>query len=157
MYGLEHKTSLEATILRSGKMGLVEASIKLKIKELGRLEEEAFKPRHGKSDFHEYLKGVYNAWDWANPTESRRVGRIVANSYKIPVRANKSPIRVVIDATCKQDRQTKSRWAQALEYAIAKRVPRKRFETFLKENGGVGGCARKMAALRKRKVASKQP
>jgi hypothetical protein len=133
-------------------MGLVEASIKLKIKELGRLEEEAFKPRHGKSDFHEYLKGVYNAWDWANPTESRRVGRIVANSYKIPVRANKSPIRVVIDATCNQNRQVRSRWTQALEYIIAKKVPGNRFKKFLKKNGGVMGCANKMAALRRRKV-----
>ena len=58
----------------------------------------------------------------------------------------------LIDATAPtQDRQTKSRWAQALEYALKKNASPNRFTKFLDENGGVLGCAHAMAGLRKPK------
>jgi hypothetical protein len=153
-----------AILSRESKMGLIKkgaastkplawkVELRAKIEELRRLEQAAFGPRHGKTDFHGYLRAVFNGWDWANPKVSRRVGRRVAKLYRIDTRKNKIPIRVVIDATCKQDRQTKSRWAQALEYAVARGARGNAFKKFLKENGGVFGCATKMAALRKRKL-----
>jgi hypothetical protein len=134
--------------------------LKSKLKELRRVEREAFGPRHGKDDFHGYLKAVYNRWDWADPKVSRWVGRRVAKLCSIDSRKNKSPIRVVIDATSQQDRQTKSRWTRAVEYAVAKGVSRNAFSEFfefLDDNGGVYGCSRKMAALQKKKLASSAP
>jgi hypothetical protein len=134
-----------------------EVAIKLKIKELRRLEKQAFGQRHGKTDFYDYLKAVYNAWDWSDAKTASRVGRQVAKLCKIEARKNKSPIRIVIDATSNaQDRQAKSRWTQALEYAIRKKVRGTAFKNFLRKNGGPSGCATAMAALRKRKARSKR-
>lgn len=131
--------------------------LKLKIEKLRRLEKRAFGPRHGKTDLYNYLKAVYKLCDWTNPFVSRRVSRRVAKLYGIKIRAGNLPIRVVIDATCKEDRQTKSRFVQALEYVKESEVPATRFKAFLRDQGGIELCARKMAALRKRKLPSKRP
>jgi hypothetical protein len=136
--------------------GIRAAAIKIKIKELRALERQAFAARHGKTDFYRYLKAVYNARDWKDAVGSRRSAEDVAAVCQVGARKNKSPIRTIIDATSIQDRQVKSEWAQALEYAIANKVRGNRFKTFVKENGGVAGCAKRMAALRKRKLASKR-
>src|ERR1700724_17572 len=62
-----------------------------------------------------------------------------------------------IDATSSsQKRDEKSEWSQALQYAIRKKTRGAAFKNFLKRNGGPSGCAKKMAALRKKKLASKQ-
>jgi hypothetical protein len=137
--------------------GLVAASIRRKIEKIRKAEQQAFGPRHKRTAFYDYLKTIYVAWDWTDPAESKRVGRAVAALYGIVSRQNKSPLRSVIDATTKiSDRHVKSRWAQALEYAVAKKVPGRRFKTFLQNNGGVIGCEGKMADLRKRKAASQK-
>ena len=127
-------------------------TIKMGIRELRELERQSFGPRHGKTDFYEYLKAVYIARDWTDFAGSRRSAKHVAALCHVGARKNKSPIRTLIDATSSQDRQTKSEWAQALEYAIANKVRGKGFKTFVKENGGVAGCAKKMAALRKARL-----
>jgi hypothetical protein len=133
---------------------LWEVELKSKLKKLRKLEKWAFRPRHGRTDFYEYLKAVYNGWDWADPKVSRQVGRRVAKLCQIDSRKNKSPIRVVIDATSKQDYKPKSRWTQALEYAVAMGARGNAFKNFLDKNGSVYGCATKMAALRKKKLTS---
>jgi hypothetical protein len=145
------KESLRASAERPGsKAPAWETAIKSKIETLRRLERKAFGPRHGKTDFYDYLKAIYKRWDWTDPQESARVGRRVAKLYEIDTRKNKSPIRIVIDATSNtQDRQEKSEWTRALEYAVAKRAAEDGLKKFLKKNGGVSGCAKKMAALRK--------
>jgi hypothetical protein len=130
--------------------GWVTASIEREIKRLRELETWSYRAHHGRTDFYEYLDGVYNAWDWTDERDSRRVGRNVAALYDIDTRENKSPIRIVIDATAEeQDRKVKSKWARTLEYAAVKKVSEARFKKFLKENDGVDGCARKMAQLRR--------
>src|SRR5204863_1584603 len=116
------------------------AMIKRKIEELRELERHAFRPRHGKKDFWEYLNGIYNAWDWTDATASARVGRRVATLCKVKTRAGNTPIRIVIDATSKQGRQDKSRWTQALEFTVAKGARRTAFKKFLDKNRGVFGC-----------------
>jgi hypothetical protein len=139
--------------------GLVAASIRSKIEKIRKAERQAFGPRHKRTAFYGYLQLIYLAWDWTDPAESRRAHRGVAALYNIAPRKNKTPIRTVIDATTQiSDRQVKSRWAQALEYAVANKVPGKRLMTFVRENGGVIGCKRKMAALlkQKRRAASKK-
>jgi hypothetical protein len=128
-----------------------EAGVKQKIEDLRRLEKWAFRPRHGKTDVHKYLKGVYNACDWADRKEALQFGQQVAKAYDIDTRKNKSPIRIVIDASSEEDdRQVKSRWGQAVEYAVAKRARQEAFMNFLKKRGGVSGCAKRMAGLRKK-------
>jgi hypothetical protein len=129
-------------------------ALRRKIKELRRLEKAAFGPHHGRTDFYAYLKAVYTLCDWSDSTISRQTGRRVANLCQVKVRGGTTPVRIVIDATCStQDRQAKSRWAQALEYAVAKNAPAFGFEQFLHKRGGVIGCANSMAALRKRNAA----
>jgi hypothetical protein len=137
----------------SAKPPAWKAELKSKLNELRRQEQWAFRPRHGRKDFYEYLKGVYNLCDWTDSGVSQRHEREVARLCDLNVRAGTTPFRIVIDATASilQDRQTKSRWVRALEYALAKKAPPNRFEKFLDQNGGVIGCAQAMAALRKQK------
>jgi hypothetical protein len=129
--------------------GIAADAIKIKIRELRALERQAFAARHGKTDFYVYLKAIYKARDWTDSAGSRRSANDVAAVCQVGTRKNKSPIRTLIDATSIQKRDVKSKWVQALEYAKEKAVPAKHFKTFLKENGGIDGCAKKMAALRK--------
>jgi hypothetical protein len=129
------------------------AAMEPKLEELRELEKAAFGSRHGKTDFYGYLKAIYNASDWTDPAESARVATRVASLRGIVTRKNKPPIAVVIDATSRQDRQVKSRWVQALEYAVAKGARGTGFIKFVEKNGGVSGCAQKMAALRKAQTA----
>jgi hypothetical protein len=142
----------------SAKPPAWEVELKSKLKELRRLEKWAFRTRHGRTDFYKYLKGVYNLCDWTDPKVSRQMGRRVAKISNIKVRAGTIPVRIVIDATSSsKDRQEKSEWARALQYAIRKKARGTGFKNFLKRNGGPSGCATAMAALRKRKLASKRP
>jgi hypothetical protein len=148
----EAKVGLRKKKIASETTSLWEVELKSKLKELRRLEMRAFRPRHGRTDFYEYLNGLYNLCDWTDPKTSGRVGQRVAKLCDLNVRAGTTPIRIVIDATApNQDRQTKSRWVQALDYALAKKAPPNRFRRFLDQNGGVLGCADAMAALRKQK------
>jgi hypothetical protein len=133
---------------------LTDKEIKTKIEELRALEKQGFGPRHGKTDYYEYLEAVFNFCDWTKPNASARVARRVAKLYDVKTRVGKTPMRTVIDATSKQDRQVKSLWARALEYAVAKKVCGEAFIEFLEENGGVARCAAKMAALGKRRIAA---
>jgi hypothetical protein len=150
-WGRREATTAEV-MLPKKPTGSIAAEIKAKIKKLRNLEKKAFGERHGKTDFHAYLKGVYNAWDWTDAKASRRLGRHVAALYEIDTRQNKSPMRIVIDASAEEeDRQVKSKWVQTLEYAVAKGARGKAFKNFLKRNGGVAGCAQKMAQLRRKR------
>jgi hypothetical protein len=129
--------------------GLMAASIERKIEKLRKKEKWSFRERHGKTDFYAYLEAVYQVRDWHDSRESKRWSRKVAALYKIDIRKNTHFIRIIIDASCDQDRQVKSRWTQCLEYALAKKVSKSGFIEFLEESGGPAGCAAKMAKLRK--------
>jgi hypothetical protein len=129
--------------------GLMAASIERKIEKLRKKEKWSFRERHGKTDFYAYLEAVYQVRDWHDSKESKRWSRQVAALYKIDIRKNTHFIRIIIDASCDQDRQVKSRWTQSLEYALAKKVSESGFIEFLEKSGGPAGCAEKMAKLRK--------
>lgn len=144
------------------------ASIKTNIETLRQKEKWAFRERHGKTEFYAYLAAVYQVRDWHHEKDSKRWAQKVAAMYKIKGRENKRPIHIIIDASCEQDRQVKSRWAIAVEYAVAMKVPKSEeeeirkseemevpeseFVKFLEENGGPAGCATKMAALKKERA-----
>jgi hypothetical protein len=135
--------------------GIRAAAIKVEIRELRALESKAFAARHGKTDFYSYLKAIYKTRDWTDSAGSTRSAKEVAAVCQVGARKNKSPIRTLIDATSSQDRQVKSEWAQALEYAIANKVRGNGFKKFVKQNGGVAGCAKKMAKLRKARLQAR--
>jgi hypothetical protein len=136
--------------------GFMAASIKRRIEKLRRKEEWSFRERHKKTDFYAYLDDVYRVQDWHNEKDSKRWARNVAALYEIDLRKNKSPIHIIIDASSEEeDRRVKSRWAIAAAYAVAMRVPKSEFIEFLDNNGGVQGCANKMAALEKERAKLK--
>src|SRR6202045_2251622 len=129
--GLRRRTIGSANLLLS------DLELKSKLKELRNLEKWAFRQRHSRTDFYEYLKRVYNLCNWVDSKVSRRMGQRVAILCNLKVRAGTKPIRIVIDATSSsQDRQQKSEWALALQYAIRKKVRGTAFKNFLRKNGG---------------------
>jgi hypothetical protein len=146
--GLKRKT------IGSANRPLSDMELKSKLKELRNLEKWAFRPRHGRTDFYKYLKGVYNLCDWTDKKIARRMAQHVEKLCDLKVRAGTEPIRIVIDATSpgqsRREQQEKSEWAQALQYAIRKKAGGSGFKKFLDRNGGPSGCAAKMAALRKK-------
>ncbi len=75
------KVGLRKKKIASETTPLWEVELKSKLKELRRLEKWAFRPRHGRKDFHEYLKGVYNLCDWTDSGVSRRQGQRVAKLW----------------------------------------------------------------------------
>jgi hypothetical protein len=106
------------------------------IKKLSKSEKQAFGDRHGRADFYSYLAQIYSILDWSNARESKWWGQRVAALYEIDVRKNKSPIHITVDASSREkDRQKKSRWSVAIEYAVAKGVPRSGFIELLQNNG----------------------
>ena len=123
------------------------AAIEAKIDKLREKEKWSFRERHKKTDFYQYLKGVYGLRRWA-----KRRAKQIAALYDIQVRKDKTPIRIIIDASCDQDRQVKSCWTLALQYALARKVRRSDFVEFLRANGGPAGCEAKLAALKKEKA-----
>jgi hypothetical protein len=63
-------------------------------------------------------------------------------------------IRIIIDATSRADKKTKSRWTRALRYAWHERREWKHLATFFEEFGGPAGCAARFAALKANKPAT---
>ena len=121
---------------------------KREIETLRKVEEEAFGPRHGKTDCYKYLDGVwelYGVWKQHNRAKTR-TGR-VARLYTVKLRKNTHAFRVIIDASSKQKADVKSEWTRALRYALTKKsaVESVGLEMFLRRNGGIAGCASQAA------------
>jgi ribonuclease HI len=133
----------------------LQAEIKAAIEALRELEEKSFGPRHGKTDFYDYLEGVWRLHSlWRADGKSKERARQVASIYGLKLRKNTHPIRVIIDASSEQDREVKSRWTRALEFARKHRskVAKVGFAHFLESNGGVDGCARLLAQTHPKKA-----
>jgi hypothetical protein len=56
---------------------------------------------------------------------------------------NADPFAAVMRCTCekKLDRKTISKWSRALRYAARFKKPRVRLRPFIKNRGGINGCA----------------
>ena len=139
------------------------AAVDNDIKRLRRIEEACFGPRHKKTDFYEYLEGVlklYFKWKDGN-FAGKAAKRVLAKLYpdRVKIRSNTQTIRSIIDASSKQDKQTKSRWTNALRYAVKNRATVKDIGLggFFGRNGGPAGCERKMAAIGKARKGARRP
>jgi hypothetical protein len=144
---------LAAAIGPDEPSGMLRLSITRQIDKLRKKEKWSFRERHGKTDFYEYLEDVYNVRDWNDVEGSESWAGWLARLYNIKGREKMDLIRIVIEATSNEDdRQVKSRWARAIRYAVEKseKVRKVGFIEFLEENGGVSGCAEKMAELERR-------
>lgn len=133
----------------------LEAEIKDAIEALRELERKVFGPRHGKTDFYEYLEGVFRLYSqWRADGKSKERAMQVASIYELKLRSNTHPIRAIIDASSEQDREVKSRWTRALEFARKHRskVAKVGLAHFLESNGGVDGCARLLAQTHPKKA-----
>jgi len=94
---------------------------KREIEVLRKIEEKVFGPRHGKTDFYEYLEAVLKLYaDWKAGGKAKKRADRVARLYKaeVKLRNNTHPIRVIIDASSKQKTDVKSEWTRALQYAL---------------------------------------
>jgi len=92
---------------------------------------------------------MYWSWedDGARKTRREKVGKL----YGIPARKSRKGLHVLVEATSKQNSQTKNRWIQALQFAATRRaqIEQEGFGEFCRANGGIAGCARKWAARKR--------
>src|SRR5450759_3875186 len=85
----------------------------------------------------------------SSPTSVERARRI-AKLFKLSIQRKSHPIRILIEASAgPEDNRAKSRWTQALRYALGWRQPGNKLKWTLETNGGISGCARKYAVTKK--------
>jgi hypothetical protein len=142
------------------------------ITELARLEKKCFGPRHKKTDFYEYLERVFDLYlMWKDRNFARKATKgVLAELYprSVKVRKGTHPIRCIIDASSPEidaltkvdkeaEEKKRSRWTNALRYAVRDRATVKQsgLGGFFRSNGGVAGCATEMAAILKTKKGAK--
>jgi hypothetical protein len=112
-------------------------------------------PSRSKDALLSYLGGVHMTYSslrrrkWAGGA-----GRLIAALYDLPDR-RRHPIRAIIDATASPDAdpKAKSRATRALRFAWRRRKEWGTVEVtlneFIRQNGGVSGCAAKFAQARR--------
>jgi len=91
-----------------------------------------------------YLKAVFSIVK--NYSGRRRTKRLIRHAFKfagLPIDKNADPFAVVIRCTCdgKADNKTISKWSRALRYVARVKKLRHQLTTFMKNRGGVNGCA----------------
>jgi hypothetical protein len=99
-------------------------------------------------DLFRYLDSVFQTFRlWKKWNTDLLAAQRLARRMGVTPQKRLHPIRVLIDATSKADRKSKSRWTQALRYAWRKHVDPNRLSTFLKSHGGIAGCASRWADM----------
>jgi hypothetical protein len=109
--------------------------------------------RPGKRRFglYRYLRDVYELYlELRFKRSARRATRRIAKLFKLSIQRKSHPIRILIEASAgPEDNRAKSRWTQALRYALGWRQPGNKLKWTLETNGGISGCARKYAVTKK--------
>jgi hypothetical protein len=102
-----------------------------------------FQENRSRDAVYGYLGAVFSMVK--HYTGRRRTKKLMRRAYKfagLPVDTNADPFAAVIRCTCehKLDNKTISKWSRALRYVarVKKRIPLK---TFMKNRGGINGCA----------------
>ncbi len=100
--------------------------------------------RAGRFEIYDLLERVYRVYfDWKCRKIAKRSARKLANELSIVRRKGMNPIRVLIEAILPEaDFKQKSRWVRALEYVYSENVSPSQFRNFVRNHGGVAGCAR---------------
>jgi hypothetical protein len=133
----------------------IRSEINREIEALKELEKKAFGPRHGKTDYYHYLRGVlelYRKWKEEKNRKTRKEQLAKFYTDRVKLRKSTNAIRAIIDASSEQDAMVKSRWTRALQYVErnAAEADKAGFGKFIEGNGGIAGCARSIAKRRTR-------
>lgn len=91
-----------------------------------------------------YLLAVYQLnWRWEESDDPARLIRRAAALDGRRLRRKQHPLRALIDLTTSEPNlKIRSRWERALRFVLTRKVPPKKLLAFLREHGGVSGCAR---------------
>ena len=124
-------------------------SVARRIRRLNRTWTEVSGGTIGRTGFYAYLVDVYDFYADLREVKGRanKVRRIIlswpGSSLAGPEAA--SALCVIIYASCRENKRTRSRWSRALRFAWQWRKIRRNLPlvVFLEENGGVSGCAAK--------------
>jgi hypothetical protein len=134
------------------------------IQQVGHCTKSIDKP---KKSIRQRLGDVCNAWDDFQETRDRdavygylravfsivkryngrhRTKKLMRRAFKfagLQTDMNADPFAVVIRCTCdsKADNKTISKWSRALRYVARVKKPRHPLRTFMKNRGGINGCA----------------
>jgi hypothetical protein len=97
-----------------------------------------------------YLREVYRLyWRWCEQGRVKALARAAARSAGLPTGRNTHPLQVLINGTARcGDVKQRSRWTRALLLAACNDVHPAHLDQFFQGNGGVAGCARRMARKR---------
>jgi hypothetical protein len=124
-----------------------------RVERLKNLEHRHRRRHRGNCWLHRYLEELFRFY-----TELEGWQRRDLLWFYVPYHAvvqherHYDAIRVLIDISSASDAKSRSRWAQALRFASRRRDSWEAKQTlpeFFKKNGGVSGCALKMASPRK--------
>jgi len=101
------------------------------------------KRRVGRFEIYELLEAIYRVYiDWKRRKTAKRSAHALADQLDIVRRKGMRPIRILIEATLPSaDLKQKSRWVRALEYVYSENVSPSQFRKFVRNRGGLAGCA----------------
>jgi hypothetical protein len=117
------------------------------VRRLRQIEGRWFQSRR-RYEFYGYLLAVYRLYRRLRRRRAaQQAAARIAALFGLKIRKGTHALRVIIDATSRADKKTKSRWTQALRYAWQQRHTWTDFADFFRDHGGAAGCAREFAAL----------
>jgi hypothetical protein len=119
-----------------------EAEIKRELKEVKAAAQKHF-DSHRRFWSYFLLQGVYDTYvGWKTDGHSRKNAKLAARVFGIKVNISVDPLDVIIKIVTPAGVDTR-RWASALRFAYKAGVTPKDLIKFVKENGGIAGCARR--------------
>lgn len=127
------------------------------IRRLTRLERKSFSGRR-RFKFYGYLAEILEYYRQLESSGELLKIRDLLLAQPDFRTMSSDPLRVLIDATSKAGSKTKSRWTRALQFAVDKRPDwfgKMTAKQFFKSQGGVAGCACKIAVPRPRRKKEK--
>jgi len=128
--------------LSNGSLGSSTKKIVARIKRVQRAAEKAARRKQRFADYR-YLRSVLRAYSYFDDHDLlSHLMEIAPSVLMTPVRADWHPLRVIIEASCKQpDLRMRSRWTRALEYAVAEKIDPDHLVRFIRAHNGIAGCA----------------
>ena len=100
---------------------------------------------------YKYVAAVYELYrDLRSSGLTSKTASRISKLEGLASRADRHPIRCIVDATCNADEKSKSRMARAIRYAHRQKWGENILDK-LKETGGITGCAKEFARKNKKK------
>ncbi len=103
-----------------------------------------FHKTHDRDGVYGYLRAVFSlVKHYRGRRRTKKLVRRASRFAGLPIDMNADPFAAVIRSTCEEklDRKTVSKWSRALRYAARFKKPRVRLRPFIKNRGGINGCA----------------